>query len=129
MAQAGIDEKSVYLTNTIKHFKFIVRGKRRIHQKPKSMEIEACAPWLEGELAAIRPRLVVALGATAAQALLRRSFRLTHHRGEIVTSPRVGRVLATIHPSSVLRAPDAAARRREQQGLLKDLELVARLLA
>jgi DNA polymerase len=128
MTQAGIDPKSAYITNAVKHFKFIERGKKRIHQKPKTIEIRACEPWLEAELQAVHPEIVVALGATAAQALLGSAFRLTKHRGEILSSPLAPRVLATVHPSSILRAPDSATRRREMGKFLEDLKQIASLL-
>lgn len=129
MLQAGLDPQSAYLTNAVKHFKFVERGKKRIHQKPKAIEIHACEPWLEAELRKIRPQLVVALGATAAQALLGSGFRLTKHRGEILSSPLAPRILATVHPSSILRAPERDARRREQRKFLEDLQQAARLLS
>jgi DNA polymerase len=113
----------------VKHFKWEPRGKRRIHQKPKASEIRACQPWLEAEIDALRPELIVCLGATAAQALLGPSFRLTHHRGErlaLATAPAA--VLATIHPSAVLRAP-AGARREAMDGLVADLRRAAEVLA
>jgi len=128
MMQAGIDPKSAYITNAVKHFKFIERGKQRIHQKPKTIEVRACEPWLEAELRVVHPEIVVALGATAAQALLGSTFRLTKHRGEIVSSPLAPRVLATVHPSSILRAPDSATRRREMEKFLEDLKQIASLL-
>ncbi len=125
MLQAGIDPKSAYITNAVKHFKFVVRGKRRIHAKPKTIEVQACEPWLESEITLVKPELVVALGATAAQALLGPSFRLTKHRGEIVSSPLAARVIATVHPSSILRAPDPDRRHRELALFLEDLRTVA----
>lgn len=128
MTQAGIDPKSAYITNAVKHFKFIERGKKRIHQKPKTIEIRACEPWLEAELQVVHPEIVVALGATAAQALLGNAFRLTKHRGEILSSPLAPRVLATVHPSSILRAPDSATRTREMGKFLEDLKQIASLL-
>lgn len=128
MMQAGIDPKSAYITNAVKHFKFIERGKKRIHQKPKTIEIRACEPWLEAELRIVRPQIVVALGATAAQALLGSTFRLTKHRGEILESPLASRVLATVHPSSILRAPDRATRHRELGKFLDDLKQAASML-
>ena len=128
MAQAGIDPKSAYITNAVKHFKFIERGKKRIHQKPKTIEVRACEPWLEAELRVVHPEIVVALGATAAQALLGNAFRLTKHRGEMLSSPLAPRVLATVHPSSILRAPDSAARHRELAKFIEDLQLVASML-
>jgi uracil-DNA glycosylase family protein len=128
MTQAGIDPKSAYITNAVKHFKFIERGKKRIHQKPKTIEIQACEPWLEAELRVVHPKIVVTLGATAAQALLGNKFRLTEHRGEILESPFAPRVLATVHPSSILRAPDSATRHRELAKFLQDLQRIAALL-
>ncbi len=128
MEQAGIKPGSAYITNAVKHFKFIERGKKRIHQKPKAIEIQACEPWLETELRKVHPKIVVALGATAAQALLGRTFRLTKHRGEILSSPLAPRVLATVHPSSILRAPDSDTRRREMGKFLEDLRQVAGML-
>jgi DNA polymerase len=128
MAQAGIEPKSAYITNAVKHFKFIERGKKRIHQKPKTIEIRACEPWLEAELRRVHPQVVVALGATAAQALLGKTFRLTKHRGEVLSSPLAARVVATVHPSAILRAPDSQSRHRELAKFVEDLEHVASLL-
>lgn len=128
MTEAGIDPKSAYITNAVKHFKFIERGKKRIHQKPKTIEVQACEPWLEAELRVVHPEVVVALGATAAQALLGNKFRLTKHRGEVLSSPLAPRVLATVHPSSILRAPDGETRRREMAKFLEDLKQIAGLL-
>ena len=125
MLQAGIDPASVYITNAVKHFKFVVRGKRRIHQKPKTIEVNACMPWLEAEIRLVRPSLVVALGATAAQALLGPKFRLTRHRGELLESPLAARVMATVHPSALLRAPDDETRRREIGKFVADLKKAA----
>jgi DNA polymerase len=118
---AGIDRRTVYVTNAVKHFKWEPRGKRRIHQKPNAREIRACRPWLEAEIAVVRPRALVCLGATAAQALLGRTFRVTEHRGELVASPLAPLVMATVHPSSILRAPDDADRRAELARLVEDL--------
>jgi DNA polymerase len=126
-AKAGIAAEDAYITNAVKHFKFIERGKRRIHAKPKTIEIRACAPWLEAEIALIRPELVVALGATAAQALLGSSFRLTQHRQELLSSPLAPRVVATVHPSSILRADDAT-REAEIEAFVEDLRWAASLL-
>ncbi|MBV8601860.1 MAG: UdgX family uracil-DNA binding protein [Candidatus Eremiobacteraeota bacterium] len=124
--EAKIAASETYVTNAVKHFKFVERGKRRIHAKPKRIEVVACEPWLEAEIRVVRPQIVVALGATAAQALLGPSFRLTHHRGEFLSSPLAERVLATVHPSSILRAPDDETRRVEYANFLDDLKLVAR---
>jgi DNA polymerase len=128
MEQAGIKPDSAYITNAVKHFKFIERGKKRIHQKPKAIEIQACEPWLEAELRKVHPQVVVALGATAAQAFLGNAFRLTKHRGEVLASPLAARVLATVHPSSILRAPDSETRKRELGKFLEDLKQVASML-
>jgi DNA polymerase len=126
--EAAIDPAGIYITNAVKHFKFVERGKRRIHAKPKRTEVLACEPWLIAEIAAVRPALVVALGATAAGALLGPSFRLTQHRGELVASPYAPRVVATVHPSSILRARDGDARRVELAAFVDDLKVVARLM-
>lgn len=128
MDAAGIDPPHVYITNAVKHFKFVERGKRRIHAKPKRTEVLACEPWLIAEIAAVRPQLVVALGATAAGALLGPAFRLTQHRGELVASPHAARVVATVHPSSILRARDDEARHAEMAAFVPDLEAVASLM-
>jgi uracil-DNA glycosylase family protein len=125
---AGIDRKRVYITNTVKHFKWVAKGKRRIHQKPNAAEITACRPWLEAEIDLIRPRLVVALGATAAQALLGRQFRVSQQRGQIVESPGRPPITATVHPSSILRAPDDETRDVEMNAFIRDLQAVARRL-
>ena len=121
---AGIDREQVYVTNAVKHFKFVRQElvKRRLHKKPNAAEVRACNPWLREELRLVQPKLVVALGSTAAQALLGNSFRVTQHRGEVVESDWAGPVLATVHPSSVLRAPDqyrADARREFFDDLAK----------
>jgi uracil-DNA glycosylase len=125
LIEAGIDPHDVYLTNAVKHFKFVWRGKRRIHVKPKVIEVQACEPWLEAEIKVVRPHLVVALGATAAQALLGSKFRLTHHRGELVSSELAPRVIATVHPSSILRAPDDDTRRVAMAEFIGDLKKIA----
>jgi DNA polymerase len=128
LADAGIDRADVYVTNVVKHFKWEPRGKRRIHKKPRASEIAACRPWLDTEIALVRPQAIVCLGATAAQALLGRTFTIGAHRGEFVSSPLAPLVLATVHPSSLLRAPDADTRRRETERFVDDLRLVARRL-
>lgn len=125
MEEAGIDPRDAYVTNAVKHFKYVVRGKRRIHQKPKVIEIQACRPWLEAELRVVRPKLVVALGATAARSLLGAAFRLTKQRGELVASPLHDRVMATIHPSAILRAPSSEDRHREFRHFVEDLQRAA----
>jgi uracil-DNA glycosylase len=128
LEEAGIDRKDVYLTNAVKHFKWKARGKRRIHQKPNAEEIAACRPWLDAELAVVEPDVLVALGATAAQALLGRAFRVTRQRGVPVDSDLAPNVLATVHPSSILRARDEAERRDAYAAFVADLRVVARLL-
>ena len=113
LAEAGIDRARVYLTNVVKHFKWEPRGKRRIHKKPNAAEIAACRPWLETEIALTKPHVIVCLGATAAQALLGRAFKVSQHRGTFVPSTLAPRVMATVHPSSILRAPDEETRRAD----------------
>ncbi len=128
LAEAGIDRSHAYVTNAVKHFKWQGRGRRRIHQKPTWSESVACRPWLEAELAAVRPRVVVALGATAAQSLLGKDFRVTKQRGEPLDSPLAEHVVATVHPSSILRQRDEEARRVELAAFVDDLRVVAGLL-
>ncbi|HEX3952575.1 MAG TPA: UdgX family uracil-DNA binding protein [Stellaceae bacterium] len=125
LEEAGIDRGQTYVTNVVKHFKFVPRGTRRIHSKPGSMEIVACFPWLEAELAAVKPHIVVALGATAAQALFGKAFRVTRERGRPVPSRWAPVALATVHPSSLLRAPDEDTRQRETQRFVDDLKTAA----
>src|SRR5687767_2952081 len=125
LEEAGIKRSIVYVTNVVKHFKFEPRGKRRIHAKPNSAEIAACRPWLETEIALVKPRVLVCLGATAAQALLGRAFRVSTQRGTFVPSPLAPRVTATVHPSSILRAPDDESRRAEMKIFVRDLVRVA----
>src|SRR6202047_2553630 len=126
LVEAGIDRKRVYVTNAVKHFKWEPRGKRRIHKKPTAVEIAACRPWLDAEIAVLRPKVVVCLGATAAQALLGRDFRVTQHRGEFVESPMAPFVMATVHPSSTLRAPDDETRHAEMRRFVADLKKLSR---
>jgi DNA polymerase len=121
---AGIDRGEVYVTNVVKHFKFEERGKRRIHQTPRKGEVDACMPWLDTEIKLIRPRGLVALGATAAKALLGSSFRLTQHRGELLESDLAPVVAATIHPSAIVRQRDSEAREAERRALADDLRTV-----
>jgi uracil-DNA glycosylase len=128
LERAGIDRERVYLTNAVKHFKWEARGKRRIHAKPTWSEQMACKPWLEAELAVVRPRVLVCLGATAAQSLLGKQFRVTKERGRWLESDLAECVTATIHPSAVLRQRDADSRHRELAALVADLELVASVL-
>jgi DNA polymerase len=125
LAEAGIDRSTVYVTNAVKHFKWTPRGKRRVHSKPNGREVAACRPWLEAEIEAVRPELIVLLGATAAQALMGPAFRVTRHRGEVLDDPLHRRVLATVHPSSVLRAPDDASRHAAMREFIDDLRRVA----
>jgi DNA polymerase len=125
LAEAGIDRATVYVTNVVKHFKWEPRGKRRIHKKPNGAEIAACRPWLDAEIALVRPDAIVCLGATAAQALLGKSFKVTAHRGELIKSPLAPLVMATVHPSSLLRAPDDETRRLETKRFIDDLRVVA----
>ena len=128
LAEAGIERKLVYLTNVVKHFKWTARGKRRLHEKPNAREIAACRPWLEAELAVIEPEVLVCLGATAAQALLGKAFRVTKLRGEILRREVGGKIMATVHPSSILRAPDEESRHREMELFIRDLKRIAPLL-
>ena len=128
LADAGIPRDEAYVTNAVKHFKWEPRGKRRIHKKPRLSEVKACRPWLEAELRAIKPAIVVCLGATAAQSVLGPQFRLTQHRGDLLGAEIADRVLATIHPSAVLRAPDSDARHAAYESLVADLKVVARAL-
>jgi uracil-DNA glycosylase family protein len=130
LADAGIDRAEVYITNAVKHFKWERRGKIRLHKKPNGKEIAACRPWLDAEIVAIRPKVIVLMGATAAQGLLGRDFRVTQHRGEFMNSstPYRHEVTATVHPSSILRAPDEETRHQEMRGLVKDLQAVANRL-
>ena len=125
---AGIDRSLAYVTNAVKHFKWTARGKRRIHQKPNWSEMTACRPWLDAELAAIKPKVLVALGATAAQALLGRQFRVTKQRGVPVESDLAPHVVASVHPSSILRQATEEARVAAMADLVADLEVVAKLL-
>jgi uracil-DNA glycosylase family protein len=128
LEEAGIDRSTVYVTNVVKHFKWEPRGKRRIHSKPNAHEIGACRPWLEAEIALVKPKAIVCLGATAAQALLGRTFRVSKQRGEFVRSALAEYVIATVHPSSILRAPDDESRWLEMQRFIEDLKKVARIL-
>ena len=125
---AGIDRKQTYVTNVVKHFKWEPRGKRRIHKKPNSLEIAACRPWLEAEIALIKPDVIVALGATAAQALLGPQFRVTKQRGEFISSNLAPYVMATVHPSSILRAPDDETRQLESRRFVDDLKKLAKVI-
>ena len=124
LAAAGLARDDVYVTNVVKHFKWEPRGKRRIHAKPNRTEIAACLSWLQAELDLVKPDVVVCLGATAAQALLGQGFRVTQQRGRWVSAPWAGRVIATVHPSAILRAPDDETRRRELDAFVADLAVV-----
>jgi DNA polymerase len=128
LEEVGIDRRQVYVTNVVKHFKWEPRGKRRIHTKPNAGEIAACLPWLLAEIAVLEPEVVVCLGATAAQALLGRQFRVSTQRGRFVPSPLAPHVLATVHPSALLRAPDDATRRAETRRFVEELRAVAAVL-
>jgi uracil-DNA glycosylase len=129
LAEAGIDRSRTYVTNVVKHFKWVPRGTRRIHSKPGAVEIEACFPWLEAEVAAVRPHIIVALGATATQALFGRAFRVTRDRGRLVPSALAPHALATVHPSALLRAPEEETRRRETLRFVEDLRTAAAVVA
>ena len=126
--EAGIDRKQTYVTNVVKHFKWEPRGKRRIHKKPNAQEISACRPWLEAEFALVKPKVIVALGATAAQALLGPQFRVTKERGKFIESTLAPYIMATVHPSSILRAPDDETRHLEYRRFVDDLKKLARVL-
>jgi DNA polymerase len=125
---AGIDRTRTYVTNVVKHFKWIPKGKLRIHGKPNAVEIAACSPWLKSEIALVKPKLIVCLGATAAQALLGKQFRVTQHRGEFFDFEFVGKITATVHPSSILRAYDEQSRKIEMQRFIEDLSTIAAFL-
>src|SRR5438093_6413286 len=129
LEEAGIDRSQAYVTNVVKHFKWEPRGKRRIHAKPDVVEITACLPWLQAEIDVVKPRALVCLGSTAAQALIGRKFKVTQQRGEFVPSPLAPLVTATVHPSSILRAPDDETRRAERARFVADLKKVAKALA
>jgi uracil-DNA glycosylase len=129
LEEAGIDRSTAYVTNVVKHFKWEQRGKRRIHKKPNAKQIAACRPWLEAEIALIKPKVIVALGATAAQALLGSDFRVTKERGKFIESSLAPYVMATVHPSSILRAPDDETRRRERRHFIDDLKKLAGVLS
>jgi uracil-DNA glycosylase len=128
LAAAGIDRELAYVTNAVKHFKWQARGKRRIHAKPAWSELAACRPWLDAELDAVSPKVLVCLGATAAQALLGRQFRVTRQRGEWIDSGLAEHVTATIHPSSILRQRDDESRHAEMESFVRDLKKVAAVL-
>jgi DNA polymerase len=126
LEEAGIDRSKTYVTNAVKHFKWEPRGKRRIHKKPNAAEIAACRPWLDAEISVLQPEVIVCLGATAAQALLGRDFRVTQHRGELMKSTLAPFIMATVHPSSILRAPDEETRHAEMRRFIDDLKKLSR---
>jgi DNA polymerase len=129
LVEVGIDRSEVFVTNVVKHFKWVAaqRGKRRIHKKPRQSEIEACRPWLDAELQVVRPEVLVCLGARAAQALLGKDFRVTRQRGILLKSPLAPYVMATTHPASILRAPDSESRSQQRREFVRDLKKVAGL--
>jgi len=129
LGAAGIDRKQVYVTNVVKHFKWEPRGKRRIHKKPNAGEISACRPWLEAEIDLVKPKVIVCLGATAAQALLGPKFRVSKQRGQFIESTLAPFIMTTVHPSSILRAPDDETRHMEKRRFIDDLKKVARALS
>jgi len=126
LVEAGIERRQVYVTNVVKHFNFEPRGKFRLHKRPPATSIKACMPWLEAEIEAVQPAVVVLLGATAAQALFGAKFRITRERGKVLEHPLARTVIATLHPSAILRAPDVAARDAGRASLVSDLKLAAR---
>jgi uracil-DNA glycosylase family protein len=125
LEEAGIDRRSVYVTNAVKHFRWTSRGKRRLHEKPNAQQIRACRPWLESEIAIVKPHIVVLLGATAAQSVMGPGFRVSRQRGEVMASPLGVPVLATVHPSSILRATDDASRDVALASFVADLRVAA----
>ena len=129
LTEAGIDREQTYVTNIVKHFKWEPRGKRRIHKKPNAGEIAACQPWLEAEIGLIKPKVIVCLGATAAQALLGPKFKVSKQRGQFIESALAPYILATVHPSSILRAPDDETRHAEKRRFVDDLKKVAHVLS
>ena len=129
LVAAGIDRSQTYVTNVVKHFKWEPRGKRRIHKKPNATEMKACRPWLEAEISLVKPKVIVCLGATAAQALLGTQFKVTKQRGQFIASTLAPYIMATIHPSSILRAPDDETRHEEKRKFIDDLKRVAHVLS
>jgi DNA polymerase len=128
LVEAGINRREVYVTNVVKHFKWKPKGKRHMHDKPNSAEIAACRPWLDAEINVVKPDIIVCLGATAAQALLGKDFRVTQRRGEFIDSPLAPHVMATVHPSALLRAPDDETRHRETKRFIEDLKKIHEVL-
>jgi len=129
LAEAGIDRNETYVTNVVKHFKWEPRGKRRIHKKPNAREINSCRPWLEAEIALVKPKVIVCLGATAAQALLGTQFKVTRQRSQFIKSNLAPYIMATVHPSSILRAPDDDTRHLEKRQFIDDLKRLAAVLS
>jgi uracil-DNA glycosylase family protein len=128
LAEVGIDREQVFVTNAVKHFKWKPAGKRRLHDKPNRVEITACKLWLEAEIRLLKPQIIVCLGATAAQALISPTFKVTKERGKLIASPLASHVLATVHPSSILRSRDESSRQREMRMFVNDLKKVAKLI-
>jgi DNA polymerase len=124
--EAGIDRRLVYVTNAVKHFRWTRSGKRRLHEKPNAGQVRACRPWLEAEIQVVSPRMIVLLGATAAQSVMGPAFRVSRQRGEVLTSPFGIPVVATVHPSSILRATDAASRDAAMSSFIADLKVAAK---
>ena len=129
LEEAGIDRRRTYVTNVVKHFKWEPRGKRRIHKKPNAREISACRPWLEAEINLVKPNVIVCLGATAAQALLGPKFKVSKQRGQFIESTLAPYIMATVHPSSILRTPDDETRRVEKRRFINDLKRLAGVLS
>jgi uracil-DNA glycosylase family protein len=129
LEEAGIDRQKAYVTNVVKHFKWEPRGKRRIHKKPKAKEIAACRPWLEAEIEIVKPKVIVCLGATAAQALLGSKFRVSKDRGKFIEADLAPYIIATVHPSAILRAPDDETRHEQKRRFIDDLKKVADVLS
>ena len=129
LVEAGIDRIHTYITNVVKHFKWEPRGKRRIHKKPNMHEVAACRPWLKAEISLVKPKVIVCLGATAAQALLGPQFKVTKQRGQFIESTLAPYIMATVHPSSILRAPDEETRHDEKRKFIDDLKKVAHVLS
>ncbi len=129
LAEAGITRGRIYVTNAVKHFKWEPHGKRRLHKKPSPREIAACRPWLNAEMEALKPKVLICLGATAAQALLGRSFKVTERRGEWIESELADHVMATVHPSSILRAPDEESRHAQMKSFVDDLKMAAKIIS
>ena len=129
LEEAGIDRRKTYVTNVVKHFKWEPRGKRRIHKKPNAREISACRPWLEAEINLVKPNVIVCLGATAAQALLGPKFKVSKQRGQFIESTLAPYIMATVHPSSIIRTPDDETRRVEKRRFINDLKRLAGVLS